>query len=196
MPGSGIVGVVADRAVARQMTNKSLLAESLRDPTTVQTAAKVAAQIDRAADMVQRLKTLVRRGRCDTAPTSHHGSCRRPSMSGAVTLSGTTSLCTSSSQAASRGCRSTRSKSSKSCSISFAILSRRSIRQSRVPSRRKSFLPEGSPGLAYTVSDTRSRLPLPASPVACPHRFRRRRPMDLELNSRFAAPLPKCMEGI
>ena len=72
MPGSGIVGVVADRAVARRMTNESLLAESLRDPTTVQTVAKVAAQIDRAADMVRRLKTLVRRGRCDTAPTSHH----------------------------------------------------------------------------------------------------------------------------
>ena len=49
---------------------ESLQTETLRDPTTVQTAAKAAAQISRAADVVRRLKTLVRLGRCDAAPTS------------------------------------------------------------------------------------------------------------------------------
>ena len=49
---------------------ESLQSETLRDPTTVQTAAKAAAQISRAADVVRRLKTLVRLGRCDAAPTS------------------------------------------------------------------------------------------------------------------------------
>ena len=70
MPSSGIVGVVADRAVARRMTNELLLAESLRDPTTVQTVAKVAAQIDRAADMVRRPKLMYDAVAANTAPTN------------------------------------------------------------------------------------------------------------------------------
>ena len=52
------------------MSRSHLQTETLRDPTTVQTAAKAAAQISRAADVVRRLKTLVRLGRCDAAPTS------------------------------------------------------------------------------------------------------------------------------
>ena len=49
---------------------ESLQAEALRDPTTVDMAAKAAEQINRAADVVRRLRALVRMGQSALAPTS------------------------------------------------------------------------------------------------------------------------------
>ena len=49
---------------------KSLQGEALRDPTTVELATKAAVQINRAADVVRRLRTLVRVGQSDLEPTS------------------------------------------------------------------------------------------------------------------------------
>ena len=49
---------------------ESLEGETLRDPTTRGLAQKAAVQIGRAADVVRRLRTLVRLGRSDMAPTS------------------------------------------------------------------------------------------------------------------------------
>jgi C4-dicarboxylate-specific signal transduction histidine kinase len=48
---------------------ESLRGETLRDPSLVETAHKAAAQISRASDVVRRLRTLVRLGRSDMAPT-------------------------------------------------------------------------------------------------------------------------------
>jgi signal transduction histidine kinase len=47
---------------------ESLESESLRDPATLQLAQKAALQIGRAADVVRRLRTLVRLGRSEKAP--------------------------------------------------------------------------------------------------------------------------------
>jgi len=49
---------------------ESLQNEVLRDPTTVDMAAKAAVQINRAADVVRRLRALVRMGQSALAPTS------------------------------------------------------------------------------------------------------------------------------
>jgi two-component system, LuxR family, sensor kinase FixL len=49
---------------------ESLEGETLRDTSTLGLARKAAVQIDRAADVVRRLRTLVRLGRSDSAPTS------------------------------------------------------------------------------------------------------------------------------
>lgn len=49
---------------------ESLGGESLRDPSTLELARKAAVQIGRAADVVRRLRTLVRLGRTDMVPTS------------------------------------------------------------------------------------------------------------------------------
>jgi two-component system sensor kinase FixL len=49
---------------------ESLQAETLRDPSTVQMANKAAVQIGRAADVVRRLRALVRMGRSELVPTS------------------------------------------------------------------------------------------------------------------------------
>ena len=49
---------------------ESLGRERLRDPSSLQLAEKAGVQIDRAADVVRRLRTLVRLGRTDMAPTS------------------------------------------------------------------------------------------------------------------------------
>ena len=49
---------------------ESLQTESLRDSSTVEMAQKAAVQIGRAADVVRRLRALVRMGRSDLVPTS------------------------------------------------------------------------------------------------------------------------------
>jgi two-component system, LuxR family, sensor kinase FixL len=49
---------------------ESLQTESLRDASTVEMAHKAAVQIGRAADVVRRLRALVRMGRSDLVPTS------------------------------------------------------------------------------------------------------------------------------
>ena len=49
---------------------ESLQTESLRDPSTVEMARKAAVQISRAADVVRRLRALVRMGRIDLVPTN------------------------------------------------------------------------------------------------------------------------------
>ena len=49
---------------------ESLQGESLRDVSTLELAKKAAVQISRAADVVRRLRTLVRLGRSDMVPTS------------------------------------------------------------------------------------------------------------------------------
>lgn len=49
---------------------ESLEEENLRDPSTLDLAQKATAQIGRAADVVRRLRTLVRLGRSDLVPTS------------------------------------------------------------------------------------------------------------------------------
>jgi signal transduction histidine kinase len=49
---------------------ESLQLESLRDSSTVEMANKAAVQIGRAADVVRRLRALVRMGRSDLVPTS------------------------------------------------------------------------------------------------------------------------------
>jgi C4-dicarboxylate-specific signal transduction histidine kinase len=49
---------------------ESLQTESLRDASTVEMANKAAIQIGRAADVVRRLRALVRMGRSDLVPTS------------------------------------------------------------------------------------------------------------------------------
>ena len=49
---------------------ESLEGENLRDPSTLGLAKKAAVQIGRAADVVRRLRTLVRLGRSDLVPTS------------------------------------------------------------------------------------------------------------------------------
>jgi signal transduction histidine kinase len=49
---------------------ESLRGESLRDQSTLELAQKAAVQIGRAADVVRRLRTLVRLGRTDMVPTS------------------------------------------------------------------------------------------------------------------------------
>jgi C4-dicarboxylate-specific signal transduction histidine kinase len=48
---------------------ESLQTESLRDASTVEMANKAAVQIGRAADVVRRLRALVRMGRSDLVPT-------------------------------------------------------------------------------------------------------------------------------
>ncbi len=49
---------------------ESLAAETLKDRSTIETARKAAAQIERAADVIKRLRALVRLGRSDKAPVS------------------------------------------------------------------------------------------------------------------------------
>jgi len=49
---------------------ESLQTETLRDPSTVEMAGKAAQQISRAADVVRRLRALVRMGRISLVPTS------------------------------------------------------------------------------------------------------------------------------
>ena len=49
---------------------ESLEGEQLRDQSTLSLAKKAAVQIDRAADVVRRLRTLVRLGRSDLVPTN------------------------------------------------------------------------------------------------------------------------------
>ena len=52
-----------------ELVAESLQTETLRDPSLVETARKAARQIDRASDVVRRLRTLVRLGRSDMVPT-------------------------------------------------------------------------------------------------------------------------------
>ena len=67
---------------------ESLEGERLRDPSTLGLAKKAAVQIDRAADVVRRLRTLVRLGRSDLVPTNVAIIVGRPSTSPEPTLSG------------------------------------------------------------------------------------------------------------
>jgi two-component system, LuxR family, sensor kinase FixL len=53
-----------------RLVAESLEGETLRDQGTREVAAKAASQIGRAADVVRRLRTLVRLGRSERAPTS------------------------------------------------------------------------------------------------------------------------------
>jgi two-component system, LuxR family, sensor kinase FixL len=52
-----------------ELVAESLQTETLQDRSLVDTARKAAAQISRASDVVRRLRTLVRLGRSDMAPT-------------------------------------------------------------------------------------------------------------------------------
>jgi two-component system, LuxR family, sensor kinase FixL len=53
-----------------RLVAESLETESLKDASTVETAQKAVAQVERAADVIRRLRALVRLGRSDMSPVS------------------------------------------------------------------------------------------------------------------------------